>query len=168
MKNAQWMIENHMDFADIRIAVDPNSVPTENFDRTKHYMGCLIKWKDIDLVEYESEDNNHDFYLQGLITLITWLDKEHKEVLTDEERWVLSESIKPYKSRVISIHKTYSNLENHISYISIRYKTTKEDQPDMTGLDDAQVYIVKSSEGLQFSGMIPGTDYSIEELGLNW
>lgn len=38
----------------------------------------------------------------------------------------------------------------------------------MIGIDDAQVYEVKNGEGLQFSGMIPGVDYSIEELGLNW
>lgn len=165
MTNAQWMLENGMDFNRINIKPDPNCLPLENLDRTKHYISGVITWETIVLTTFEAEDDKFAILHKGIKVLFDWLDKEHKEILTDDEKFVLKESIKPYRNRVINIHKTLRSDDNSVCFISVLYNTDDQ-KPKTWSVDDAQIYMVKIGEGLQFAGMTPCVDYTVEELNL--
>ena len=89
---------------------------------------------------------------------IKWLLEEAKEpVLDDLEKKYLSEVIKPFRKRIVTVYK--HRLNNDFEYIAIRVKSLKEDEEENMCFPAFKI-------GTMYKGMELDKKYSLEELGL--
>lgn len=88
-----------------------------------------------------------------------WLKQEYKEpILTEEEKKYLSNVIKPFKNKVLSISKhEYLRVTEGVGYIKIYIKDD---------LNDDCINLPNFTAGTMYEGMELGVDYIPEELGI--
>lgn len=89
-----------------------------------------------------------------------WLNQE-AEILDETEKTYLRNLIKPFRERVIEIHK--NNDTSDTQYISIAYNEIK----GLTPIDDTRYIVLPSFvKGTMYKGMKVGRKYTVEDLGL--
>lgn len=140
MKNAEWMIEQGMEFSKLTWG-HINGRNIVCYDPVKHF---------VEPTEPPESANTENIILK-------WLDMEHKEPILDEvEKRYLKSVIKPFRDRVKYIAKVYADTEHKTEYyIFIRFTDRSHDMdfPVLHGKD-------------MYKGMEPYDKYTLEELGL--
>ena len=157
MKNAEWMIEQDMEFSKLtwgRI----NGRNIVYYDPCEHFVEPTEPPESAKELYSEKSANTENLILK-------WLDMEHKEQILDEaEKRYLKSVIKPFRDRVEYIEKVYADIEckgcldtecKADCYIFIKFTDKSNDMnfPLFHGKD-------------MYKGMELYNEYTLEELGL--
>ena len=149
MKNAEWMIEQGMEFSKLAWG-RLNGRNIVYYDPVEHFVEPTEPPESAKELYSEKCANTENIILK-------WLDMEHKEPILDEvEKRYLKSVIKPFRDRVKYIAKVYADIEYKTEYyIFIRFTDRSHDMdfPVLHGKD-------------MYKGMEPCDEYTLEELGL--
>ena len=157
MKNAEWMIEQGMEFPKLTWG-HINGRNIVYYDPCEHFVEPTEPPESAKELYSEKSANTENLILK-------WLDMEHKEPILDEvEKRYLKSVIKPFRDRVEYIEKVYANIEckgchntecKADCYIFIKFTDKSNDMnfPSFHGKD-------------MYKGMELYNEYTLEELGL--
>lgn len=151
MKNAEWMLEQGMDFTKLSWGhIDGQNI-------VYYITGKLTLGKyDVALPESATKVLYSEKSEVPENIILKWLNQEHKEeILTDEERKYLLGVFKPFIDKVAYIGKIRSTEMD--SYCSLHI--------EFNGLSDTMAFPL-FCENAMYKGMKTGHYYTPEELGL--
>lgn len=146
MKNAEWMVKQGKNIADLICKVN---LVTDKFEI------CLDS-KIMGEIGIDTISKN---------PVLVWLDSEHKEpILDDAERRYLSAVIKPFRNGVKYIKKHRGTINSGTDYDSITVVVdAKIAKKEVTTF---WLTLPGFKAGAMYKGMEPEKHYTLEELGL--
>lgn len=150
MKNAEWMLEQNMDFSKLVWG----HIDGENI---VYYITGSFTLRENDALP---ENATKVLYTEKSDTpdniILKWLNQEHVEkILTDEEREYLLGVIKPFMNKVAYIGKMRTiNIDG---YCALRI--------EFNGLSDTMIFPLFCEDAM-YKGMKTGHYYTPKELGL--
>ena len=95
--------------------------------------------------------------LEEILTGVCKIIKPSELILTDDEKEYLSNVIKPFRNRIISIRKYKFNQDEYIGIYIKYYAETDESE---------MITLPLFKEGTIYKGMKLNREYLLEELGL--
>ena len=130
----------------------------DNLAKYRKYNSCEISLYDTLIECYTKHSNITNTYT--LYELIDWLKEEYSEpILNKKEKEYLSNVIKPFKQKIMSITKRYL-AESDLEMLELVLESLQKHQ------ELEHIYLPYFKEGSMYKSMIQNKKYTVKELGL--